>query len=74
MPTGLGKSTVMRGAATLLGGVSLLIIPTQPLAVDQIASLREKGVVIYLDELKTTSKVKNAVEQLEKLVQMKPEK
>jgi superfamily II DNA helicase RecQ len=74
MPTELGKSTVLRGAATLLGGVSLLIIPTQTLAVYQIASLREKGGVIYLDELKTTSKVKNAVGQLEKLVQLKPEK
>lgn len=48
--TGDGKSTVIRGTATILGGISLIVMPTLSLAYDQIASIpRDRINAIHLD-------------------------
>jgi len=62
--TGSGKSTVMRGAATILRGVTLNIMPLHSLAADQLAKVRgkEKLYAFHLDDIKTLDDV-HAMEQ-----------
>ena len=45
--TGEGKTIVLHGAATLLGGVSLCVVPLHTLAADQVVRANGHGNAIY---------------------------
>jgi superfamily II DNA helicase RecQ len=66
--TGSGKSLVMLTAATLIGGVALIIMPTLSLASDQLEKFtngKYKNLnTVHLDEVKLPHEVKKVVKQL----------
>ena len=74
--TGSGKSWVMLGAATLLRGVTLIIIPTLSLAHDQLAKFKRGAfkdlTALHLDDIKNDHEVKRLVKKIFALKEMLP--
>ena len=64
--TGGGKTAIMHGAATLLCGITLIMIPLQSLASDQMSKVQDKKDfnAINLDDIKQESEARHVARQL----------